>query len=187
MRVINSLERKAYMKFSTLMMVCGLVFTQQAFAQNNEKNAADCYAQNANNTKGCTATNNTSNTNNANQQGSKNTVQTTKNSVTTQQSTNNGSKAATQTSKQAEPSSKAAVKTQQQTQKTSTKTTSGRSLILQTQQQLNQLGYNAGPADGLMGTKTREAIKQFQQKNNINVDGKSTSTLLDKMKTMSNK
>jgi len=42
------------MKFSTLIMVCGLVFTQQAFAQNNVKNTSDCHS---NNTKGCTTTN----------------------------------------------------------------------------------------------------------------------------------
>ena len=58
----------------------------------------------------------------------------------------------------------------------------GSSLVLQTQQQLNRLGFNAGTADGLMGKKTRQAIKLFQKRNNIHVDGKSTSILLIKLK-----
>ena len=58
----------------------------------------------------------------------------------------------------------------------------GSNLVLQTQQQLNRLGFNAGPADGLMGKKTRQAIKLFQKRNNIHVDGKSTSILLIKLK-----
>jgi len=33
-----------------------------------------------------------------------------------------------------------------------------------------------------MGTKTRQAIKLFQKRNNIHVDGKSTSILLIKLK-----
>ncbi|WP_413692891.1 peptidoglycan-binding domain-containing protein [Psychromonas sp. KJ10-2] len=180
------------MKFSTLIMVCGLVFTQQAFAQNNGKNTSDCHSQNANNNKACTATNNTTNNkNNVNQQGSKSVVQTTtKTTVTTEQKVSNGSKAATQASKTTAYSSKTAVNTPQKVQqksvttthKTTTKAVSGRSLVLQTQQQLNRLGYKAGSADGLMGKNTRTAIKRFQKKHNLHIDGKSTSALLTILK-----
>ncbi|MEG3753758.1 peptidoglycan-binding domain-containing protein [Psychromonas arctica] len=177
------------MKFSTLIMVCGLVFTQQAFAQNNGKNTSDCHS---NNTKGCTTTNN----NNAKQQGSKTVVQTTtKTTVTTQQKSGNASKTVVQTSKKTNQASKASVKTPQKVQqksvttthKTTTKAVSGRSLILQTQQQLNRLGYKAGSADGLMGKNTREAIKRFQKQHNIRVDGKSTSALLALLKKANKK
>jgi len=176
------------MKFSTLIIVCGLVFTQQAFAQNNGKNTSDCHS---NNTKGCTTTNNN---NNAKQQGSKTVVQTTtKTTVTTLQKPGNASKTVVQTSKKTKKASKASVKTPQKAQqktvittyKTTPKAVSGRSLILQTQQQLNRLGYKAGKADGLMGKNTREAIKRFQKQHNIRVDGKSTSALLTILKKAS--
>lgn len=193
------------MKFSTLMILFGFMFTQQVFAQNEGKNTSECYTQNSNN-KGCEAANNTT----SNQQVQKTVIK-------TQQKSNNVSKAAEQSSKTAvktpqkvQNTSKAAVKTPQKVQdtskstvkkpqkvqkatakipqKTSVKTVSRRSdLVLQTQQQLNRLGFNAGPADGLMGKKTREAIRQFQKKNNSHVDGKSTSTLLDKLKKVSHK
>lgn len=39
------------------------------------------------------------------------------------------------------------------------------------QVRLIELGYNPGPADGIRGTKTIEAIKQFQRDNNITADG----------------
>lgn len=36
---------------------------------------------------------------------------------------------------------------------------------------LIELGYDPGPADGIRGAKTVEAIKQFQRNNNITADG----------------
>jgi len=36
---------------------------------------------------------------------------------------------------------------------------------------LNNLGYDAGPADGIMGSKTREAIKLYQQDHDLPVTG----------------
>ena len=166
------------MKFSTLMILFGFMFTQQVFAQNEGKNTSECHTQNSNNNKGCEAANNTT----SNQQVQKTVIK-------TQQKSDNVSKAAEQSSKTTvntpKKVQKATVKTPQ---KTSVKTVSRRSdLVLKTQQQLNRLGFNAGPADGLMGKKTREAIKQFQKKNNTHVDGKSTSTLLDKLKKVSHK
>lgn len=39
------------------------------------------------------------------------------------------------------------------------------------QQKLNKLGYNCGVADGIMGSKTRKAIKSYQKANGLNVTG----------------
>lgn len=36
---------------------------------------------------------------------------------------------------------------------------------------LNNLGYNAGPVDGIAGAKTKAAAKAFQGKNSLQVDG----------------
>jgi len=40
---------------------------------------------------------------------------------------------------------------------------------------LNNLGYDAGPADGIMGPKTREAIKLYQQDHDLPVTGQLNS------------
>lgn len=39
------------------------------------------------------------------------------------------------------------------------------------QARLNNLGFNAGPEDGLMGKLTRAALKRFQMANKLNIDG----------------
>ena len=46
------------------------------------------------------------------------------------------------------------------------------------QQKLNELGYSAGPADGLIGPSTRSAIQAFQRDNGLVVDGKASAALL---------
>lgn len=43
---------------------------------------------------------------------------------------------------------------------------------------LNELGYDLGEADGLMGRKTRNAILRFQRKNDLRVDGKASKKLI---------
>ncbi len=48
------------------------------------------------------------------------------------------------------------------------------------QRRLNELGYNAGPADGIFGKKTRAAIQAFQTENGMNSDGKASKELLQK-------
>lgn len=150
------------MKFSTLMILCGLMFTQQAYAQNNGKNTFECDTQNSKNNKACEAPKNTT----TNQQAPKPTVK-------KPQEVKRASQTIIKTPQKAE-------KTQQ---KVAVKIVPKRSnLVLQTQQQLNRLGFNAGPADGLMGKKTQEAITLFQKRNHIHVDGKLTATLLDKLK-----
>ena len=40
---------------------------------------------------------------------------------------------------------------------------------------LNNLGYDAGPADGIMGPKTREAIKLYQRDHDLPVTGQLNS------------
>jgi uncharacterized protein len=50
-------------------------------------------------------------------------------------------------------------------------------LVEQAQQRLQELGYNPGPADGIMGSKTIAAIKKFQQDIQLPTTGKlDTST-----------
>lgn len=39
------------------------------------------------------------------------------------------------------------------------------------QQALNERGYDAGAEDGIFGTKTREALKRFQEDNKLKADG----------------
>jgi hypothetical protein len=43
---------------------------------------------------------------------------------------------------------------------------------------LDDLGYDPGEADGLMGRKTQNAIYLFQRKNRLRVDGKVTANLI---------
>ena len=46
------------------------------------------------------------------------------------------------------------------------------------QERLNELGYDAGPADGLMGGRTRAAIVAFQRENNLPQNGSASAALL---------
>jgi hypothetical protein len=46
------------------------------------------------------------------------------------------------------------------------------STLMEAQKKLNQEGFDAGRADGKWGTKTTEAVKSFQEKNNLPVTGK---------------
>jgi peptidoglycan hydrolase-like protein with peptidoglycan-binding domain len=45
------------------------------------------------------------------------------------------------------------------------------SLVMSAQDRLNRLGYSAGPADGVMGPQTRDAIADFQNDNNLPASG----------------
>jgi len=69
-----------------------------------------------------------------------------------------------------------------------TKTPASKSsdLVLQTQKYLNALGYDAGSEDGIMGKKTRGAIKRFQRKIYEDVNGKASYSLLKKLKRAAN-
>ena len=46
------------------------------------------------------------------------------------------------------------------------------SVVTQIQTKLKNWGYYTGEADGVYGSKTEEAVKKFQQKNGLTVDGK---------------
>ncbi|MCK5538154.1 MAG: peptidoglycan-binding protein [Bacteroidales bacterium] len=46
------------------------------------------------------------------------------------------------------------------------------------QELLLNLGYKVGIADGIMGTKTRQAIKNFQRKYGMPEDGKISNNLI---------
>lgn len=52
------------------------------------------------------------------------------------------------------------------------------STVQELQRELNQLGYSAGPADGLIGGRTRDAIQAYQRDHNLLVDGQATPALL---------
>lgn len=52
------------------------------------------------------------------------------------------------------------------------------SLVRSIQQKLLALGYSPGPADGIMGPKTRGAIRRFQQDHGLPVTWKASEALL---------
>ncbi len=56
-----------------------------------------------------------------------------------------------------------------------------REIVAGTQSRLAQLGYDPGPADGLMGRRTRSAIETYQANTGIPVDGRPTTALLDRL------
>ncbi len=53
-----------------------------------------------------------------------------------------------------------------------------KSRIMEVQRYLAQKGYNPGPADGVIGAKTRAAIRKYQKDNHLPVDGLVTYHLL---------
>lgn len=59
--------------------------------------------------------------------------------------------------------------------------------IRQAQQSLASLGYDPGPIDGLMGKKTRIAIRHFQVDEELRVDGELTPPLLAKLQKAANR
>jgi len=69
-------------------------------------------------------------------------------------------------------STNSSANTQPSSQSIAQSNSSGNQSILQMQQQLNALGYDAGTADGVMGQKTRNAISAFQEDNNLKATGR---------------
>lgn len=55
--------------------------------------------------------------------------------------------------------------------------------VIELQQALNQLGYEAGSEDGVIGHATRDAIKAFQKDYDMDVDGQYSGMLLFKVQT----
>lgn len=56
------------------------------------------------------------------------------------------------------------------------------SIVKKVQKKLNKLGYNCGKADGIYGTKTKNAIKDFQSNEGMTVNGEIKKALLKKLK-----
>lgn len=56
------------------------------------------------------------------------------------------------------------------------------STVKKVQKKLNKLGYKCGNADGHCGSQTRSAIRKFQRKKHMTVNGKINKTLLKKLK-----
>ncbi len=54
-------------------------------------------------------------------------------------------------------------------------------LVRWVQKKLNLAGHNAGPADGLMGPKTRSAIRFFQKEKGIEQTGEINRELLSNL------
>ena len=57
-----------------------------------------------------------------------------------------------------------------------------RSVVMVLQKRLNELGYDAGPADGQMGPKTRAAIRSYQKKSGVTPDGRLTASLMERIR-----
>jgi len=56
-------------------------------------------------------------------------------------------------------------------------------VVIKVQVQLQSLGYDPGPPDGLLGSRTRKAIKNFQNARGLSADGKVDTTLLAELQT----
>jgi hypothetical protein len=54
-------------------------------------------------------------------------------------------------------------------------------MVQEIQSQLNARGYDAGPADGRLGQRTRSAIVRYQQDHGLSSDGLATGDLLDSL------
>ena len=60
-------------------------------------------------------------------------------------------------------------------------TLTGRAVIKEVQSYFSRLGYSPVPADGIMGSKTRTAIKAFQRDHSLNIDGKIDEELIEQL------
>jgi membrane-bound lytic murein transglycosylase B len=57
-----------------------------------------------------------------------------------------------------------------------------RSNVVEMQVLLTRLGLDAGDADGVVGPRTREAIRAFQQQSRLPADGFPTFALLEQLR-----
>jgi peptidoglycan hydrolase-like protein with peptidoglycan-binding domain len=53
--------------------------------------------------------------------------------------------------------------------------------IKQAQKSLNDKGFDVGPSDGVMGSRTRAGIRQFQKSENLPVTGRLDAETADKL------
>lgn len=70
----------------------------------------------------------------------------------------------------------------QETLPSSTGGPEGVALVRAVQEHLAGLGYEPGPADGIMGSKTRWAIRDYQEHAGLRVDGEPSQALLEHLK-----
>jgi peptidoglycan hydrolase-like protein with peptidoglycan-binding domain len=54
--------------------------------------------------------------------------------------------------------------------------------LMEVQSLLIKLGFNPGPADGIIGPKTLEAVRKYQKSNGMEVDGKISEKLLEQLR-----
>lgn len=54
--------------------------------------------------------------------------------------------------------------------------------VVEIQRELNRLGYDAGPTDGAMGSRTRNAIYQYQADMGITQNGRASTDLLQRLR-----
>jgi hypothetical protein len=50
------------------------------------------------------------------------------------------------------------------------------------QADLQELGYDPGPVDGILGTRTKAAIRAYQRDTGLSVDGRLSATLIDSLR-----
>lgn len=60
--------------------------------------------------------------------------------------------------------------------------TEGAASLTFVQHALNRRGFDAGPADGIAGTRTRAAIERFQRAEGLAIDGRVTRNLLERLR-----
>ena len=58
---------------------------------------------------------------------------------------------------------------------------SDKETVVKVQEYLNLLGYSCGDADGLIGEKTRNAVKQYQSDTGLNADGEINEELINNL------
>lgn len=54
--------------------------------------------------------------------------------------------------------------------------------VRQAQRLLSQLGFEPGPADGVIGSRTERSVRQFQEREGLPTDGRISSALIDRLK-----
>ncbi len=63
-------------------------------------------------------------------------------------------------------------------------TLSPRQMVAEAQALLNQLGYRAGPSDGIMGKRTRDAIRSFQKHGSMAQTGDVSPDLIERLRAI---
>ncbi len=58
------------------------------------------------------------------------------------------------------------------------------SVVATIQNDLNRLGYAAGPADGVIGPRTGDAIRRYQRDHNLLIDGRATPELANHIQSL---